>query len=229
MIIWAKIIEWKDLRRKVMSLDNHIKKELKTRTKLKFKNNIVNFEQNKTGQSVIFCSQSDVGVIRNGGRRGASLAPSCLLNAFTNLAQQGPKTIATASSNNNDDQQDFNQYQIKETKLLEKVIDSNPLTLIHLGGGHDLIFPFVKAISKKYKNKIKVLNIDAHLDTRDDSWNHSGTPFRQLINQPSIDLELFQLGIQSFSNDLSSYKFDKKVQMHIKTLDQLRALNYDLF
>ena len=54
--------------------------------------------------------------------------------------------------------------------------------LIHLGGGHDHIYPLLRALSAQ-NDRITVINIDAHLDTRTDDLPHSGTPFRQFARE----------------------------------------------
>jgi formiminoglutamase len=62
-------------------------------------------------------------------------------------------------------------------KISSNYIEQN---IIHLGGGHDHVYPLLKAIETKYK-KIIILNIDPHCDTRESEHNHSGTPFRQFL------------------------------------------------
>ena len=88
-------------------------------------------------------------------------------------------------------------------KFFEK--ETKGSALLHLGGGHDHVYPFAKALGEHHK-AIIVINIDAHLDTRPDGEIHSGTPFRQLHQSLKGKLHLLQVGIHSFANGEGNYK-----------------------
>ena len=53
--------------------------------------------------------------------------------------------------------------------------------------------------------KLNIINVDAHLDTRQDLEPHSGTPFRQFDNEAKSIFELHQFGIQEEANHLTNY------------------------
>ncbi|MDI1247766.1 MAG: arginase family protein, partial [Lacunisphaera sp.] len=54
---------------------------------------------------------------------------------------------------------------------------------VAIGGGHDLTFPFVRAVAAKYPN-LAGLYFDAHLDVRETAG--SGMPFRRLIENCGV-------------------------------------------
>ena len=68
-----------------------------------------------------------------------------------------------------------------------------------LGGGHDLTFPTVRALSQHAGGAVGGLNLDAHLDVRDAPG--SGMPFRSLIDGGFLNPTCFTvLGVGRFSN-----------------------------
>jgi formiminoglutamase len=153
----------------------------------------------------MFLHQSDVGVMRNGGRNGARFAPKAILSIVKKLAWHGPwnqKISLHFFEDQEIEKSDFVKAQELEAEKIFQNLNNSRLS-IQIGGGHDHIFPFLKAISKKHK-KIICFNIDAHCDTRTDKEPHSGTPFRQFSELKTSEFELYQIGIHSFSNSAST-------------------------
>ncbi len=176
-------------------------------------------------------SSSDVGVMRNGGRNGARFAPKSFLATLKKFAQD--KTLTQLAffdyevSNVNEEEVDFHLAQEQEASRISQLLSDYPQSRIyHIGGGHDHIYPLLKAASKNY-SKVVVLNVDAHADTRTDESHHSGTPFRQFADQFEGTFSLYQLGLHSFANSFSTlsplkrgkFKVLWKKQMTIHSLD----------
>ncbi|MBL0922397.1 MAG: formimidoylglutamase [Phycisphaerales bacterium] len=71
-----------------------------------------------------------------------------------------------------------------------------------VGGGHDLTFPAVRALSESVGSPVGGVNIDPHLDVRDpDTEPGSGIPFRALISGGFVDAERFvEFGAGRFAN-----------------------------
>ncbi len=178
------------------------------------------FEESLAAKEVIFSklstdyssllfitSSSDVGVMRNGGRNGARFAPKAIINSFkkwaitTRLAnlQWGQVEVANQAH----ELQDFTAAQLNEVNQLSHVLNKGKQRVIHLGGGHDHIYPLLQALAEDY-SKIVVLNIDAHADTRVDKDPHSGTPFRQFADSYKGEFHLFQYGLHEFANTEST-------------------------
>ena len=160
-------------------------------------------------------SESDWGVSRNGGRPGARFAPQAILHclgkmvAHTDLSWQ-----AHSISLGGREREDFSKAQEDSCQMISKHLRSRHLT-VHLGGGHDHIYPLLMALEKGGGQKITVLNIDAHCDTRPDPLPHSGTPFRQFDHMTKTEFKLIQLGIHRYANTQETLAPLKKGKMII--------------
>lgn len=186
------------------------------------------------GSEVIFMkSSSDVGVIRNGGRNGARLAPQSLLSFFRKLAvdQTSPALSfqEVEVSSQDEELSDFKSAQEKESLRIQTIIKNHPSArMIHIGGGHDHIYPLLKSFS--HEKKMIVLNLDAHADTRTDTEHNSGTPFRQFAQEYNGEFHLFQMGLHAFANSESTLSPLPRGKMHVlwrkDMLDQGRWENF---
>lgn len=178
---------------------------------------------NEQAQHLFLLAKSDIGVCRNGGRRGTRYAAQSIMNCFKKM--QIPKSDGLSLKEltviTDRDADDFNKLQEKEISNIAQGLEEGSKNIIHFGGGHDHVYPLLKSIEKK-SNKILVINIDAHLDTRTDQLYHSGTPFRQFANETNGEFKLVQLGIHDFANAKSNYEELKTGEMDIYGLDQMR-------
>lgn len=175
---------------------------------------------------LFFKSSSDIGAIRNSGRRGAMFAPEAILNIVKKLAlhnEQAWSDIEVAKPEL--EEEDFSHAQAEYATTISTAFESYPKArkFIYLGGGHDHIYPLLKALNKK-SQKIKVINIDAHLDTRIDEFHNSGTPFRQFANEFEGHFELIQLGIHDFANSKSTMNDLGFAREVVATYDDLKHL-----
>lgn len=166
------------------------------------------FGKNSSEHCLILKSSSDMGVMRNGGRNGARFAPQSFLSSFKKLSQDAViKNFSFSDlevSDKLEEEKDFHSAQQSEAQRIKLALDqSNGQRLIHIGGGHDHIYPLLKAYSQKYQ-KISVINIDAHADTRTDENFHSGTPFRQFSEEYKGEFKLYQIGLHPFANSFST-------------------------
>lgn len=186
---------------------------------MKSQTNILNKRTNDTRASrmitesserIIMKASRDDGVIRNGGRRGAAYAPACLMQAYKKMAQgqQAPTPlIQEMEVLGLKDMGDFDLLQNLEADRIADELKKMPRShIVHLGGGHDHVFPLLKALTKWQDKVIHVINIDAHLDTRQDPINHSGTPFRQFAKEFPARARITQIGIQDFANVAANWQ-----------------------
>lgn len=154
----------------------------------------------------ILLSPSDIGVRRNFGRPGTRMGPEAILNAFKKL--QNHLTIEGINLYQVSYQQleraDFDSAQTDETKNIESYLrEKTSRKLIHLGGGHDHVFPLLSALNSS-SQQIIILNLDAHCDTRKDIRTHSGTPFRNFDELSPKNCHLIQIGIHDYANGKST-------------------------
>ncbi len=185
------------------------------------------FEASTKKSKVLFLkSSSDVGVMRNGGRNGARYAPRSLMSVLKKFNQNAGTSrhalVEVEVSSYEDEVQDFAQAQIREAERIRAHLSEHAAPIVcHLGGGHDHIYPLLKAIAPGYK-KVIVLNIDAHADTRTDGHAHSGTPFRQFALEYEGEFHLFQVGLHAFSNSLSTLTELEKGKMHVLWREEIK-------
>lgn len=176
-------------------------------------------EQKTLPNCLFLKSSSDVGVMRNGGRNGARFAPQAFLSTFRKFAQDHSLSqqyfAEIEVSSQEDEKADFHSSQLSESKKIAETLDQFPnARIIHIGGGHDHVYPLLTAVSRSYK-KVIVINIDAHADTRTDENYHSGTPFRQFAREFAGDFELYQIGLHGFANSFSTLENLEKGKMSI--------------
>ncbi len=181
---------------------DHLQKRSLTKIKTQFIDAI------KDAEGLILNSPSDLGVCLNGGRRGASLAPRALLSTLQNFSYtQGFPQIKSLDVSHPEEEINFDQAQLNQAERIYEALQIfNGKQICHLGGGHDHVYPLLAALTKSTKN-ITIINLDAHLDTRTDAINHSGTPFRQASKIWTHGrFKLLQVGIHDYANAHSNYE-----------------------
>jgi formiminoglutamase len=155
---------------------------------------------------LILKSSSDVGVMRNGGRNGARLAPQALIATLKKMTLSPSFPVRSITeyevADKDKEEKDFSLAQELSTQTISGLLSSQSGFVLHLGGGHDHIYPLL--MSFKETKKIIVINIDAHADTRVDTEAHSGTPFRQFSQTFKGEFRLFQIGLHPWANSSST-------------------------
>lgn len=184
--------------------------------------------RSKTAQAdtLFFKSSSDIGTIRNSGRRGSNFAPEAILNIVKKMSMHNDKTWSDIEvANSQLEEEDFSLAQNEYATTLSNALlnYTKASKFIYLGGGHDHVYPLLKALNTKSK-KIKVINIDAHLDTRIDEFHNSGTPFRQFANEFVGSFELIQLGIHDFANSKTTMNELGRAKEVVATYDDLTRM-----
>jgi formiminoglutamase len=122
----------------------------------------------------------DAGVKLNGGRRGAAAGPTAFRAA---LACYGAADPAGAPWPRVYDAGDIrpgrclDETHERVTAVTASLLEQG-LFPVAVGGGHDLTFPFVRAVAARFP-KLKGMYFDAHLDVRETAG--SGMAFRQLL------------------------------------------------
>lgn len=207
-----------------LSLPDNLRQQLDSRKKEK--NFSIYSDHESTTNINIITSSSDVGVMRNGGRQGAYLGPKVILNELGKFQSSSHKHKSISIKNVTEltlEIENFEKSQINQSTKIQNCLNKNTLsTIVHLGGGHDHIFPLLMALENNYEKKeINILNIDAHLDTRIDKLPHSGTPFRQYDQHTSRKFQLNQLGIQQESNTVANFTDLKNGIMSISSIEEL--------
>lgn len=151
----------------------------------------------------------DLGVRLNNGRPGAKEGPAAFRRILSSFGAdydsqtQAPIDIPVydagdiepASSN---DEAALHETHDRITAAL-LAIHSLGMVPICIGGGHDLTFPAIRALSKHIGAPAGGINIDPHLDVRESVG--SGMPYRAAIEGGFLDPQRFvEFGIGRFSN-----------------------------
>jgi formiminoglutamase len=155
----------------------------------------------------------DEGVRRNKGRIGARKGPKSIRNKLGKLPiHHAYKKII-----------DFGDVICLDTyledcqkalsKTISKLIKHNVLP-IAIGGGHDIAYAnfngIKDAIKNISKNKIGIINFDAHFDLRAvETAANSGTPFNQILSENDT-VSYFAIGIQQQSNTKELFEIAEK-------------------
>ncbi len=127
----------------------------------------------------------DMGVKMNHGRPGAAGGPKAFRAA---LARYGAALPASGPLPRVFDAGDIlptrslDRTHAHVTEATAALLDRGLLP-IAIGGGHDLTFPFVRAVAARHP-KLAGIYFDAHLDVRETAG--SGMPFRRLVEDCGI-------------------------------------------
>ena len=153
----------------------------------------------------------DLGVSLNSGRIGAAHGPAAFRAA---LARYGTAWDAGTNhelrvgvvdvgdvipaSGQGHREATLNETHDRVTEAL-LAVHAAGMVPVCIGGGHDLTFPTVRALSRHVGGAVGGRNIDAHLDVRETVG--SGMPFRRLIEGGFVDAKQFAvLGAGRFAN-----------------------------
>ena len=173
----------------------------------------------------------DEGVRRNKGRIGARKGPKSIRNKLGKLPiHHADKKII-----------DFGDVICLDTyledcqkalsKTISKLIKHNVLP-IAIGGGHDIAFAnfngIKDAIKKISKNKIGIINFDAHFDLRTvETAPSSGTPFNQILSENDT-VSYFAIGIQQQSNTKELFEIAEKHKVSYVSNFECETFNENL-
>jgi formiminoglutamase len=207
---------------KTPTIPDETRQQLSSRSETK---NITIMNNNLNPEVIMINSPSDIGVIRNGGRQGSFLGPKVLVNELSKFQKSSHevKSLQIKQVTKLEDEiKDFESSQNEQYNNIEKILSNHPKTpVIHLGGGHDHIFPFLLALENQHPDKsLNIINIDAHLDTRQDTYAHSGTPFRQFDHKAQRKFQLTQIGIQNEANTKENFTPLSKGVMNIELISK---------
>jgi arginase family enzyme len=160
----------------------------------------------------------DTGVTMNGGRAGASRGPGAFREMLTKIGVAEPAgfewpgvfdagDIVAAAT--------LEETHERVTEATRALLDEG-LIPIAIGGGHDLTFPFVRAVADRVDHPV-VVYCDAHLDVRETPG--SGMPFRWLAERCGV-AELHVHGLDPYANSAEHLRW---FQAHGGRIDPFEA------
>lgn len=140
----------------------------------------------------------DEGVRLNHGRTGAKDGPRAFREALTRYGVATPEGFEWPLVFDAGDVisgRDIDETHSRVTEAVAALLELG-LFPIAVGGGHDLTFPFVRAVARHYPD-LKGVYCDAHLDVRPEIG--SGMAFRKIIEECKVR-ELHNQGFRPFVN-----------------------------
>jgi formiminoglutamase len=142
-------------------------------------------------EAILLGFPSDEGVRRNGGRTGAALGPAAIRSALYRLAPDArSETFEQLLGRTRDlgDLEISGEVESDQHHLADAVAPylRRGSFVIVLGGGHETSYGHFLGYVRAGQ-RVEIINWDAHADVRElrDGKGHSGSPFRQAIEDPS--------------------------------------------
>ncbi len=123
---------------------------------------------------------TDEGIERNKGRKGAALGSNAIRQAMQSLPYFGNVQLFDCYNLTHKKTEEAQaEYAGKVAQVLR-----DKMLPVGLGGGHDIAFGSYTGIRQVYgQEKLGLVNIDAHLDMRDYSQGRtSGTSFKEIMD-----------------------------------------------
>lgn len=181
--------------------------------------------QQATARLVLLGIPEDIGVRANFGVAGAKTAWASALKAFLNIQSnqflQGDEVLVLGHFEIEEtSHQDIAQLRTRVAeidKLVEpviaKLVECGKIPIV-IGGGHNNALPIISGVSKALKQKINVVNIDAHADVREVAeGRHSGNGFSNAIANGFLnEYCVFGLHQSYVSKSLLAYMLDNQVK-----------------
>lgn len=142
----------------------------------------------------------DTGISMNNGRPGAAEGPPAFraaLAAYGAVDAIGPPWPAVFDAGDVTPAGSLDETHIRVTEATEDLLEAGLLP-VAIGGGHDLTFPFVRALCKRSTAPPVGIYFDAHLDVRPEPG--SGMGFRSLIESCGVkELHVYGLDLNTNS------------------------------
>lgn len=177
----------------------------------------------------------DIGVARNGGRRGAAAAPAAIRAALAKLAASIGETMLPRQVGICDcglvrtEGLSLEEIHQRQEYIVGHFLAMGARVLV-LGGGHDTALPDGRALGKRVE-RLGIVNVDAHLDVRipTEDASHSGSPFRELIEDDACPLELLiEVGTQRFAASAHHLRYVREQGHLVWMLEDIRQSTLDV-
>ena len=171
--------------------------------------------------AILGCPQ-DEGVRRNGGRPGAALAPVEIRRVLYKMTVNGLEPAAVCDVGDVAPQATLEATHDALQAVVARLLADGKRAVV-LGGGNDISYPDCAALAR-HAGDVLAFNVDAHLDVRPDAPRHSGTPYRQLLEEGLLKpARFFELGSQPFCSASAHAQYVRDKGARLLTLSEWRA------
>lgn len=168
----------------------------------------------------------DEGVKRNLGRPGAKEGPAAFRQKFGKLAHHHPnkKVVDFGDIICNDGNMEAAQQNLS---VAIQLLLQNDIVPVVIGGGHDVAYGHGKGLLSPNK-KLGIINFDAHFDLRPvESQPNSGTPFFQLLEEHSEQINYCAVGIQKPANTTELFSIAKENAVKVIMMEECYDANIE--
>jgi formiminoglutamase len=171
---------------------------------------------------IILGSPQDEGVMRNKGRAGTARAPAAIRRQLYRFpVPAAARDLFITDIGDIQPGRSLEETHDRQFKIVKYFIKQGK-NLIVIGGGNDISYPDCSALSA-VEPDLFAFNIDSHLDVRSAPQRHSGTPYRQLLDEGAIQPGSFcEIAWQAMVNDRVYVDYLKSLDVHMIDLSQLR-------
>jgi len=122
--------------------------------------------------------------------------------------------------------ENLEENHVALTSAVKSILDDRSIGII-VGGGNDQSYCNAKALMQmENAGNIGVVNVDAHLDCRpllENNLAHSGSPFRQLLEDGQFHGVFYEYAIQGNQCSAEHAKFVEDYGGHLIWLSQIRT------
>lgn len=172
----------------------------------------------------------DEGVRRNQGRVGAAAAPVAIRQALASMAWHQACPLYDAGDVRCTDEA-LEAAQIALGMAVKVELEHRQKPLI-IGGGHETAWGTFLGLQNYYnKNRIGIINLDAHFDLRINPIAHSGTPFAQMADwckQHHHDFHYFCMGIAEAANTQALFQRAQRLSVEWMTDEELNLSSMEV-
>lgn len=198
----------------------------------RLKNLIKNWDGKSHTDVAIFGVPFDRGVEISGGRVGAFMAPDAFREQLkkygtaynTEHGADLSKISITDLGNVKITKKEFSKAHDIIFRSARVALESSEATIV-IGGGHDVTFGTVMALSALHSQKIGGINVDAHFDARPviEDKISSGNPFRLLLDGKYFSgRNFFEVASQGHINAKAHKEYLESNGAHIYFLSDVR-------
>lgn len=200
--------------------------------------------KNSNASYILFGIEEDFGVRANGGVEGTRFTWEKFIANFVNIQHnkfnKASNFLLLGSLNYNEyyNEDSIDKFSNKDYLFnLVSIVDKDVSHLVFLikkynkipivvGGGHNNSYGIIKGCALANKNKINVLNLDAHADFRDLEGRHSGNGFSYAYDEKFLNKYLIY-GLHESYISKNMLKKVKTFEEYIKfvTLEEILFTN----
>lgn len=127
---------------------------------------------------------------------------------------------------------DQEQTYAKIENFFSGIVGNNK-KFIAIGGDHSTTLPLLRALNKKFGQKLNLIHFDAHLDTYPAAWGceyHHGAFVRHAVNEGLINCEnSIQIGLRGPLASGADLDFVNKHKIKATTVDDIRINGLEAF